>query len=97
MPDLAEKNNQKVELKSTDTISASISRDELQYKAEQQILHLRRAEASPGGVDGVADGDHVACPAHIQVRPREGDEARVGHGVLVPTSVTQMNQPVGNI
>lgn len=86
-----------MELKSTDIISSSISRDELQYKAEQQIPHLHRAEASPGGVDGVADGDHVACPAHIQVRPREGDEARIGHGMLVPTRVTQTNQPMGDI
>lgn len=85
-----------MEFKSTDIISASIS-DELQYKAEEQILHLHRAEASPGRMDGVADGDHVACPAHIQVGPREGDEARVGHGMLVPTRVTQTDQPVGNI
>lgn len=35
-------------------------------------------------MDSVADGDNVARPTHIQVRSREGDEARVSHGVLVP-------------
>ena len=39
---------------------------------------------SPGGVDGVADCDNVSRPAHIQVWPREGDEAGVSHSVLVP-------------
>lgn len=39
----------------------------------------------PGGMDGVADGDDIACPAHIQVGSREGDEAGVSHGMLVPT------------
>lgn len=33
----------------------------------------------------MADGDNVACPAYIQVRSREGDEARVSHSMLVPT------------
>lgn len=40
---------------------------------------------SPRGVDGVADGDDVSRSGNIQVRPREGDEARVSHSVLVPT------------
>lgn len=40
---------------------------------------------SPGGVDGVADGDNISGSSHIQVGPSEGDEARVGHSVLVPT------------
>lgn len=39
----------------------------------------------PGGMDGVADGDDIARPTHIQVRSREGDEARVSHSMLVPT------------
>ena len=43
---------------------------------------------SPGGVYGVTDGDHVAGSAHIQVGPSEGDQAWVGHGVLVPTDTT---------
>ena len=45
---------------------------------------------SPGGVYGVTDGDHVAGPAHIQVGPCEGDQAWVGHGVLVPTDTNSM-------
>lgn len=36
-------------------------------------------------MDGVADGDNVARPTHIQVWSREGDEARVSHSMLVPT------------
>lgn len=40
---------------------------------------------SPRGMDGVADGDNVSRSGNIQVRPREGDEARVSHSVLVPT------------
>lgn len=36
-------------------------------------------------MDGVADGDDVACPTHIQVGSREGDEAGVSHSMLVPT------------
>lgn len=36
-------------------------------------------------MDGVADGDNVSRSGNIQVRPREGDEARVSHSVLVPT------------
>ena len=32
----------------------------------------------------MADGHHVSGPAHVQVGPREGDEARVGHCMLVP-------------
>lgn len=39
---------------------------------------------SPGGMNGVADGDNVSCPAHIQVWPGEGDEPGVRHSVLVP-------------
>lgn len=39
----------------------------------------------PGGMNGVADGYNIACPTHIQVGPREGDEARVSHCMLVPT------------
>lgn len=33
----------------------------------------------------MTDGDDVTGPAHVQVRPREGDEAGVSHSVLVPT------------
>lgn len=41
-------------------------------------------------MDGVADGDNVARPAHIQVRSREGDEAWVSHSMLIPTQhITQ--------
>lgn len=47
---------------------------------------------SPGGVNGVTDGDDVTSPAHIQVRPREGDEAGVSHSMLVPTRDARMNQ-----
>lgn len=36
-------------------------------------------------MDGVADGDNVSRSGNIQVRSREGDEARVSHSVLVPT------------
>lgn len=36
-------------------------------------------------MDGVADGDDIACPTHIQVGSREGDEAGVSHSMLVPT------------
>lgn len=50
---------------------------------------------SPGGVDGVTDGDDVTGPAHIQVRPREGDEAGVSHSVLVPRRDARMNQDSG--
>lgn len=38
----------------------------------------------PRCVDGVADCDNVSSPAHIQVWPSEGDEARVSHSMLVP-------------
>lgn len=41
-------------------------------------------------MDGVADRDNVSRPAHIQVRPRESDEAGVSHSVLVPAQhITQ--------
>lgn len=53
--------------------------------APNGISERTSPSCSPGGVDGVTDGDHVTGPAHIQVRPREGDEARVSHSVLVPT------------
>lgn len=33
----------------------------------------------------MADGDHVARPTNVQVRPCEGDESRVRHCMLVPT------------
>ena len=39
-------------------------------------------------MNSVADGDNVARPANIQVRPCEGDEARIGHSMLVPTQRT---------
>lgn len=38
----------------------------------------------------MADGYNIACPSHIQVGPREGNEARVSHCMLVPTQhITQ--------
>ena len=36
----------------------------------------------------MTDGDHVAGPAHVQVGPCEGDQAWVGHSMLVPTDTT---------
>lgn len=45
---------------------------------------LPTTDGIPGGMNGVADRDHVSSPAHIQIRARKGDEARVGHGMKVP-------------
>lgn len=47
--------------------------------------NLIKHRGLPGGMNGVADGYNIACPTHIQVGPREGDEARVSHCMLVPT------------
>lgn len=46
-------------------------------------------------MDGVADGDHIAGPAHVQVRPGEGDQARVGHSMLVPTQHSKKKKNKG--
>ena len=39
-------------------------------------------------MNSVADGDDVARTAYVQVRPREGDESRVSHCMLVPKQHT---------
>lgn len=35
-------------------------------------------------MNSVADGDDITGSSHVKVRPCEGDEARVGHSMLIP-------------
>lgn len=35
-------------------------------------------------MNSVANGHHIASPAHIQIWASEGDETRVGHSMQVP-------------
>lgn len=35
-------------------------------------------------MDGVANGDHIACPTNIQVGSSKSDETRIGYSMQVP-------------